>query len=213
MTDLLVRYPSLAHVSPPLDTLPPACGPHLVQAGQRLFDANQPCQGFPLVLSGEIKVVRQSHDGRSLELYRVTPGELCLVSSASLFHQQPLTGTGITTRPTQLLVVPGDTFHLWLDNHAFRAHVLGLFAGRMAELTALVDAVAFHKLDQRLATALLGHGPELVTTHQALADQLGTVREIVSRLLNRFEQDGWVQLSREHIRITNPVALRNLAGT
>jgi CRP/FNR family transcriptional regulator len=82
----------------------------------------------------------------------------------------------------------------------------------MADLTSLVDAVAFHQLDQRLAAALLGRGPKLNLTHQALADELGTVREIVTRLLRRFERDGWVSLGRETIQIVNGHALRQLAS-
>ena len=83
----------------------------------------------------------------------------------------------------------------------------------MSDLTALIDAIAFHKLDQRLAAALLGHGQALHTTHQALADELGTVREIVTRLLRRFERDGWVSLGREHIQIIQSAGLRELAAS
>ena len=183
-----------------------------VGAGAVLFSENTPCQGFPLVLDGEVRVSRSSSDGRSLELYRVTPGELCLVSSACLFNAAPLSAHGVATRPTTLMLIPPATFTQWLDDPAFRALVLSLFAARMADLTALVDAVAFHRLDERLAGALLGHGPELALTHQALADELGTVREMVTRVLRRFEREGWVALSRERIRILNSAALRERAG-
>ena len=94
---------------------------------------------------------------------------------------------------------------------SFRDYVLGMFAQRMADLTSLVDAIAFHKLDRRLAAALLGHGQELAVTHQDLADRLGTVREIVTRLLRRFEREGWIQLARERIRIVDSAALRRQA--
>jgi CRP/FNR family transcriptional regulator len=100
-----------------------------------------------------------------------------------------------------------------LRTPAFRDHVLGLFAERMADLTSLIDAIAFHRLDCRLAAALLGHGQSLHTTHQALADELGTVREIVTRLLRRFEREGWVSLGREQIQITHSAALRELAAS
>jgi CRP/FNR family transcriptional regulator len=80
-------------------------------------------------------------------------------------------------------------------------------------LTLLIDAVAFHKLDRRLAAALLGRGQQLLVTHQALADELGTVREIVTRLLRRFEREGWVSLGREQIQIVNGAALRALVST
>jgi CRP/FNR family transcriptional regulator len=186
--------------------------PMQVPSGTVLFHENAPCQGFPLVLEGEIKVSRNSGDGRSLELYRVVPGELCLVSSACLFRPHPLSAHGITTRPTSLLLITPQVFKQWLDTPGFRNDVLGLFAERMADLTSLIDAVAFHKLDHRLAAALLGRGQQLAITHQALADELGTVREIVTRLLRRFEREGWVTLGREQIQILNSTALRAMAS-
>ena len=212
MTDPVALYPALAQVSPSLASLGIATSPISVPAGTVLFDENAPCRGFPLVLTGEIKVSRHSGDGRSLELYRVVPGELCLVSSACLFRSTPLSAQGITTKPTTLLLIPPPTFNQWLTTPAFRDDVLGLFAERMADLTGLIDAVAFHKLDQRLAAALLGRGQDLSLTHQTLADELGTVREMVTRLLRRFEREGWVELAREHITIRNSGALRDLAS-
>jgi CRP/FNR family transcriptional regulator len=95
VTDL---YPSLQDVQPSLSEVSAVLQPMTVPADTVLFSENAACQGFPLVLDGEIKVSRHSGDGRSLELYRVVPGELCLVSSASLFRPQPLSAFGITTR-------------------------------------------------------------------------------------------------------------------
>jgi CRP/FNR family transcriptional regulator len=216
--DLLTRealqlYPALAHVRPAWADLLASNPPLSVPAGTVLFTEHAPCQGFPLVLEGEIRVSRHSGDGRALELYRVVPGELCLVSSACLFRAEPLSARGTTTRPTTLVLVAPPVFNQWLATPAFRDHVLGLFAERMADLTSLIDAIAFHKLDCRLAAALLGHGQALHTTHQALADELGTVREIVTRLLRRFEREGWVSLGREQIQITHSAALRTLAAS
>lgn len=209
--DLLTTqlYPALVQVRPSLADLHPASAPVQVPAGTVLFHENTACQGFPLVLEGEVKVSRNSGDGRSLELYRVVPGELCLVSSSCLFRTQPLSANGITTKPTTLILITPDIFRRWLDTPAFRDEILGLFAERMADLTALIDAIAFHKLDRRLAAALLGHGQHRAITHQTLADELGTVREIVTRLLRRFEREGWIALGREHIQILNGPALRD----
>ncbi len=212
-TPMLSLYPALGQVTPGLTDLGPAASPIDVPAGTVLFDEASPCQGFPLVLSGEVKVSRHSGDGRSLELYRVVPGELCLVSSASLFRGVPMSAQGITTKATRLMLIAPGIFSQWLAAPTFRNDVLGLFAERMADLTSLIDAVAFHKLDQRLAAALLGRGQDLALTHQAIADELGTVREMVTRLLRRFEREGWVSLSREHIHICNSGALRALAST
>jgi CRP/FNR family transcriptional regulator len=211
--DPLVLYPALAHVIPGLRALGSAADPLRVPADTVLFDENAACQGFPLVLEGEIKVSRHSTDGRSLELYRVVPGELCLVSSASLFRSAPLSAQGLTTRPTSLLLITPSIFVQWLETPVFRNDILGLFAERMADLTGLIDAVAFQRLDQRLAATLLGRGQNLALTHQQLANELGTVREMVSRLLRRFEREGWVELAREHIHIRDSKALRAIAET
>jgi CRP/FNR family transcriptional regulator, anaerobic regulatory protein len=213
MAQLTELYPSLAQVQPAPDAPESGLQPFEVPANTVLFSENTPCQGFPLVLHGEIKVSRHSGDGRSLELYRVVAGELCLVSSACLFRVQPLTAFGTTTKPSKLLLVKPDLFSHWLEAPAFRNEVLGLFAERMADLTSLIDAVAFQRLDRRLAAALLGRGQQLNLTHQTLADELGTVREMVTRLLRRFEREGWVSLGREQIQIVNGAALRNLVST
>jgi CRP/FNR family transcriptional regulator len=205
-------YPALAHVVPSLLALGPAAEPVTVAADTVLFSENTACQGFPLVLDGEVKVSRHAQDGRSLELYRVVPGELCLVSSASLFRSAPLMARGVTTRPTRLLLIAPSIFAQWLGAPVFRDGVLGLFAERMADLTGLIDAVAFQRLDQRLAATLLGRGQNLALTHQQLANELGTVREMVSRLLRRFEREGWVELARESIVIRDSKALRAIAN-
>jgi len=208
MPDPAALYPALATVSPALATLGAAARPIEVPTGAVVFSQHQACQGFPLVLEGEIRVSKGSAQGRTLELYRVGPGDLCLVSSACLFRSTPLTADGVATRPTTLLLIPPQVFQSWLADRAFRDMVLGAFAERMADLAALVDAIAFRRLDERLAAALLGHGPVLAVTHQALAQELGTVREIVTRMLRRFEREGWVALSREQIRILDGAALR-----
>lgn len=205
---LLALYPALQALRGLLAQLPV----HQAPPGTLLFRELQACQGFPMVLAGEVRVSRASAQGRELELYRVLPGEMCLVSSASLFARQPLSARGTTTEPTRLCLLAPAAFRTALVEPTFRDFVLGLFASRMADLTALIDAVAFQRLDSRLAGALLGHGQQLRATHQALADELGTVREIVTRLLHRFERDGLVELSRECITIRDSAGLRSIAG-
>ena len=181
-------------------------------AGTVLFDEGAPCRGFPLVLDGEIRVARGSPQGRSLELYRVSPGELCVVSTSCVFGRHAMVAHGIAARPTRLVVLSPPGFDAWCAQESFRRFVFGVFAGRLADLMALVEAVAFQRLDQRLATALLGHGLVVHASHQALADQLGTVREIVTRLLKQFERAGWVRLARERIELLDAAALRGLAA-
>lgn len=203
-------YPTLSAVFPHTDTLPMPVME--VPTATALFRETETCMGFPLLLSGEVRVSRSAPNGRELELYRVLPGEMCLVSSACLFAGQAFNAQGITTQPTRLVSMPSETFRAALATETFRDYVLGLFAARMADLTGLIEAVAFQRLDSRLAATLLGHGNQVRTTHQLLADELGTVREIITRLLHRFERAGWVSLSRECITICDSAALRQLAA-
>lgn len=184
-----------------------------VPAGTRLFDAGQPCPGFPLVDEGSVRVSLASPDGRQLELYRVEPGEVCVVSATCLFAHRTATATGEARTETALrLISPADFEAVCERDAALRRYVMGLMAERLADLMALVEAVAFQRLDQRLATLLCARGPRLLTTHQQLADELGTVREIVSRLLRRFERDGWVTLGRERIEVADAAALQRVCA-
>lgn len=209
---LLEAYPCLADMPAALRG-----GPHLmhdinVPTGTLMFEELAPCQGFPLVLSGEVRVARGSPQGRSLELYRVGPGELCVVSACGLFGHSPLAAHGVAVAPTRVLMLSPAGFERWVAHEPFRHFVFGIFADRLADLMSLAEAVAFQRLDQRLAAALLGRGPTVNITHQALADELGTVREIVTRLLKRFERAGWVRLARERIELHDAAALRALAA-
>lgn len=211
---LLPLYPVLAQLEPALLHSVLATQSALVHAagGQPLFSEGAPCQGFPMVLSGEVRVARGDPHGRAIELYRVGPGELCVASTSCLFGQTALVAHGHTVADTELVLLSPAGFEAWTGAAPFRRFVFGLFADRLADLMALTEAVAFQRLDQRLAACLLGHGQVLHGTHQALADELGTVREIVSRLLRRFERAGWVHTGRERVDILDPAALRALAS-
>jgi CRP/FNR family transcriptional regulator, anaerobic regulatory protein len=182
-----------------------------VPSGTPLFDEGAPCQGFPLILDGEVRVARGSPGGRSIELYRVAPGEVCVASASCLFGQRSMVAHGVASQPTALVLLSPTGFDRWAAEPDFRHYVFGVFADRLADLMALTEAVAFQRLGQRLAAALLGQGPVRQTTHQQLADELGTVREIVTRLLKRFERAGWIALGRERIELRDAAALRRLA--
>ncbi len=182
------------------------------ETGAILFEAASPCTGFPMLLEGSVRVVKSAPNGREVQLYRVTPGESCLLSSSCLLGGADYAATGIAETAVTLLALPPALFHRLLAEHKpFRDYVFSLFSERLADLMSLVEAVAFHKLDQRLAALLLGKGEVVRATHQGLADELGSVREMVSRLLSNFQDRGWVTLGREQIRITDAAALRRLA--
>ncbi|MDP1900111.1 MAG: Crp/Fnr family transcriptional regulator [Rubrivivax sp.] len=211
---LIALYPALASLGAEelSTTLGATTQTITAPAGTMLFDEGAPCRGFPMVLSGSIRVARGSPGGRTLELYRVTPGELCVVSTSCLLGKATLAAHGQALEATELVLIAPTDFDRWCRAEPFRRYVFGLFADRLADLMALAEAVAFQRLDQRLAHLLLGHGDTVLATHQSLADALGTVREIVSRLLSRFERAGWVRLSRERIEVLDAPALRALSA-
>lgn len=208
---IVARYPDLP--LPPAARADPASIPPPVHvpAGVVLFEEASPCRGFPLVLDGEVRVARGAPDGRSIELYRVSPGEICVVSASSLFGHAPMPAHGVTASPTELVLLSPATFEAWTNDEPFKRYVFGLFSARLADVIGLAEAVAFQRLDQRLAAALLGRGTVIEATHQAIADELGTVREMVTRLLRRFEQEGLVALGRARIEIVDAAGLRRVA--
>jgi CRP/FNR family transcriptional regulator, anaerobic regulatory protein len=182
-----------------------------VPAGAVLFDEHQPCLGFPFVLDGAIRVAKPAANGRELPLYRVLPGESCIISSSCLLGHADYNARGVATAETTLALLPRPLFDALLADPGFRDFVFHLFAERIADLMQLIEEVAFRKLDQRLAGLLLGRGRIVRATHQQLADELGSVREMVSRLLKGFAEQGLVALSREQVEILDAAGLRRIA--
>ena len=212
LPQLEAQYPVLAELPPKLrEAVAGAAQAMTVPAGATLFDERQPCQGFPFVLAGAIRVAKVAANGRELPLYRVTPGETCIITSSCLLGNVPYNARGTTESETLLVLLPQGLFTELLAQAPFRNFIFQLFAERMADLMRLVEEVAFRKLDQRLAALLLGKGRVVHATHQQLADELGSVREMVSRLLKGFAEQGLVSLGREQIEIRDAAALRRIA--
>jgi CRP/FNR family transcriptional regulator, anaerobic regulatory protein len=210
---LKALYPALASMSEPaLDEMLAASFVKTIPRGSVLFDENSPCQAFPMIIEGSVRVIKTAASGRELQLYRVLPGESCILSTGCMLGNTPYSASGVAESEITLVLLPPHLFHKLLGEHSpFRNYVFGLFAERITELMQLVEAVAFHKLDQRLAALLLGKGKVVHATHQQLADELGSVREIVSRLLKTFAERGLVSLGREEIELVNASALRQIA--
>ncbi|MGB9093148.1 MAG: Crp/Fnr family transcriptional regulator [Gallionella sp.] len=211
---LLQQYPMLREL-PAADQAELAAAASTVSlpAGTVIFDEEQACHGFPMLLSGNIRVVKTAPNGRELQLYRVMPGESCILTSSCLLGNTRYHARGIAEHPLEMVLLPAAAFHALLEKQeAFRGHVFHLFSDRLTDLMQLVSAVAFQKLDQRLATLLVSRPNPVHATHQALADELGSAREIVSRLLKGFAEQGWVRLGREQIEIVDAAALKKFSS-
>ena len=217
MTPELTRlFPALTGLSEALVREVKRQGVNLeVPAGTLLFDAGMSCQALPLVIAGRVKVSKRAENGREIRLYSVRPGELCIVTVSCLLGGDPYPATGVSETAVCALALPRTLILRMVAEHPpFREMAFKLFADRLSDLMQLVEEVAFRKLDQRLAAWLLERGPLVTVSHQAVADELGSVREIVSRLLKQFEEEGHVRLGRERIEVLAPAALRQrVAGT
>lgn len=213
---LQAGYPALAGT--PHDLMARLCdvGRNLrLPAGTVVFDEQQPCQGFPLLLGGKVRVLKQASNGREITLYTVRPGETCLMSSGCLLGHCDYSARGVADSDLELQILTPDLFdELVARQPPFRQFVFGVFADRMGSLMQLVEEVAFQRMDRRLAALLLARADEqgcVCLSHQQLADELGSVREIVSRLMRSFAAQGWLNTGRERITLTDPKALAAFA--
>ena len=180
------------------------------EAGTRIFEELQPCNAFPFILSGKIRVYKQAVNGRELSLYSVTPGDACVVTAGCLLGDEPYNASGVVKTDSTLVMMASDDFEDLLSSRVFRGYIFSLFSRRILELMRLVEEVAFQKLDRRLASLLLQRGRFLNVSHQELADELGTVREMISRVLKSFSDTGLIALGRERIEILDESALRRV---
>lgn len=211
--ELLERFPFFAGLD--AARLEALAAQPLVRApkGTVFFRPGQPCRGFPLLLEGSVRVSQTSPGGREIVLYHVEPGQGCLLSGGCLLGHSDYAASGVADTDVTLLSIPPTLFQELLVAHEpFRRFVFGMYNERLAQVMQLVEEVAFRRLDARLAQLLVQRGPVLATTQQELAEELGSVREIVSRLLRQFESRGWVELGRSRITVREPRALAELAG-
>jgi CRP/FNR family transcriptional regulator, anaerobic regulatory protein len=209
---LLRIYPVLRELpSVLLNRVEETAKPVQAPAGQRLFSEGNPCANYPLLVEGTVRVSKSSPDGRELLLYLLNPGESCVITVGALLGETTFPATGTAETPLSLLGVPRSLFvEMILEAPAFRAFVFNSLSKRIAHLMALVDEVAFRRVDQRLASRLLLQRQPGATTHQRLADDLGTSREVVSRILETFQQSGMIKLGRKRIEVLDRNALDRL---
>jgi CRP/FNR family transcriptional regulator len=186
-------------------------------AGAPVFDRRARCGGFPMLLSGAVRVFRPLANGRSIELYRVAPSEPCILSLGCLLGGGSYPAWGVTAEPTTMVVMPPPMFDECMATvAAFRTAMFRMLGERLVNVMLLVEEVTTLQLDTRLAAALLVHhahndGETILITHQQLADELGTVREMISRLLDDFARQQMLLLGRGRIEVIAPQQLRQLA--
>lgn len=185
-----------------------------VPAGQVVFYPGSQCQNYLLVLEGCVKTRLISENGREILLYYVRSGDSCVLTTSCLLAGDRYPAEGIIEEQATAFAIPAETFHFTLDNSAFfRRFVFENFAKRLSNVISRMEQVVFGPIDLRLARALLDRNNAVVNqTHQELAVELGSAREVISRHLKRYEAYGWIQLRRGVIEIRDFSALEELSG-
>ncbi|TAE89992.1 MAG: Crp/Fnr family transcriptional regulator [Bacteroidetes bacterium] len=175
--------------------------------GEVILNENAYIKAIPIVTKGAIKVLRTDEECREILLYYINPGESCIMSFLGGLHHDTSKVKAIAEEETEVLFIPIDKVHVfikefpqWLD------YIFRLYHKRFEELLEVVNAVAFKKLDARLFDSIkrkceLAKSNTLHVTHEQLANELGTARVVVSRLLKQMEDDGWVKLGRNKIQL------------
>ncbi|MET0381229.1 MAG: Crp/Fnr family transcriptional regulator [Methyloceanibacter sp.] len=187
-----------------------------LRGGDIAYRQGQRCQNYVMCIEGQTRVFKTSESGREILLYQVGPGETCVLTTSCL-----MAGSGFpaeSTAETDVLhaALPASSFHrLMSASPRFRKFVLDNYGDLLSSLIMLVDEVAFASLDLRLARRLLAEANEqgvVAKTHQQLALDLGSVREVISRYLAEWERMGWVHAARGSIEVRNRAALASYGG-
>ena len=212
-TELLAAFPVLRSLPPQLLQKVISEGQYLSSAtGNITFDEGDACSSYVMVTSGSIRVIRSTSSGRELLLYRVTPGEDCILTVSCLLGDCAYQARGIVEADLTFVVVPRAVFMQLIEQSPeFRTAIFRFFGDRLTRLMELIEATTFRRLDRRLAMLLLTRGPVIATTHQYLADELGSVREVISRILEEFQAQNFVRLERGQVCVLDEAALREQA--
>ena len=211
-----LRFPEIAADAQLMRELTAAgLGAHL-RRGQGICHEGDACSQLALLTSGSARVFKLAESGREITLYRVDPGECCILTASCMLSGRAFPANAVVESDLEAVLVPEPQLLRWMTTSASWRHFLwSLLAGRLGDVISLVEEVAFRRMDQRLAEYLAGHavqkGPVLQATHGQIAADLGTSREVISRMLKDFELRGLLQLSRGRIELGDPQALRALA--
>jgi len=175
-----------------------------IPANTRIYSEGDTCQGIAFVLSGEIRVYKIGETGREITLYEIGPGETCILNASCILSGSKYPAHAVAASEVSVVLVPAADFRRLVTVHdEMRVFVFTLLSQRLATVMELVEEVAFGRMDQRIMAYLVERSGNnvLQTTHQKIASDLGTSREVVSRLLKDFERKQQVLLSRNSITL------------
>ncbi len=183
-----------------------------------LYCEGDRCEHVALVGWGSVRVFKTDGSGNEITLYHVQDGQPCLVNLLSIFLARPAMANAVVEVSTDAVVIPAAPFRRWIEREPLmRSFIFEVMGQRLIDVMVLVEELAFHKTDHRLARFILERFSNngrplriLETTHDELARELGTAREVVSRLLKELERRGAIAIARGHIELLDERVLNRL---
>ena len=176
-----------------------------IPAGRDIFIEGDAVQAIALILSGHVRVYKIGEQGREITLYRFGLGESCILTANAIMNQQTFPAVALVESEAEAIMIPADTFRDWIRRYdEWRDFLFDLLSQRLASVMAIVDEVVFHRMDARIAALLLRRaerGSLIQMTHQEIAAELGSSREVVSRILEGFDAAGLIGSARGQIEI------------
>jgi CRP/FNR family transcriptional regulator len=172
--------------------------------GHQIYWQGDACQAIAFLFSGAVRVYKVSESGREITLYEIVPGETCILNASCIIGRQGYPANAVTLTDCHAMLIPAEVFRQLMPRHEpLRIFIYSLLGHRLAEIMELVEEIAFRRMDDRLRDYLLEKSSDglLLATHQAIANDLGTSREVVTRLLRNLEINGEISLSRNRITL------------
>lgn len=215
--DWISKFPALSHLSDDdRATLLRESKVIKAPANTTIFGPGQRPDNLLMVLDGTVRVQHLSEKGREIVLYRVKGGQSCVLTTSCLLAHEEYSASGVTETAVEAVAIPRKLFDRLLEHSSeFRQFVFHTYSRRISDLFLMVEEVAFQRMDVRLAQKLIelaGEEPDMAITHQQLAAELGTAREVVSRQLAEFQRREWIRQTRGHIALLDRAALEKLAS-
>jgi CRP/FNR family transcriptional regulator, anaerobic regulatory protein len=187
-----------------------------IPAGHDVFVEGDDVEGIALLLSGVVRVYKIGETGREITLYRFSLGDSCILTANAILSQRSFPAIATVEEDAEALMIPAAAFRDWVRRYdIWREYVFDLLSQRLASVLAIVDEVAFRRMDARVADLLLQRhrpGQIIQITHQQIAAELGSSREVISRILEDFASRQLVRSGRGTIEIVDSDLLRTRAG-
>lgn len=182
-----------------------------IPSGRDIFVEGDEVDGIALMMSGVVRVYKLGETGREITLYRFGEGESCVITANAILNQQDFPAIAQVEQDAEAVMIPAEVFSNWVKQYdPWRDFVFSLVSDRLASVMEIVDEVAFQRMDRRVASFLLNRSKiqnPILITHQEIANEIGSSREVISRLLQDFSNRDLVRLSRGEIQILDFEAL------